>query len=237
MALLKIPVKKKDGSNKEKTLGEKHPDTVPPSPSQSHLDTPMAFPFIDRISVTLKVPEGEEAYLIHSNIWTQLDDTAVFVQAKKTAKYRRAWRIKLPSIVNAAHWPHFQYAYEGKTATGLRIEFVPADLGYEGLLELHSILTSIMPNGWAYFIEHGRVTRIDVTVDLPAARMDEFHFLPTQGATTKVWKSNGELQTFQHGSSKGNHTQIYNRKAKRIAQRFRPSRRCPDLATVNVDRL
>jgi len=197
----------------------------------------MAFPFIDRISVTLKVPEGEEAYLIHSNIWTQLDDTAVFVQAKKTAKYRRAWRIKLPSIVNAAHWPHFQYAYEGKTATGLRIEFVPADLGYEGLLELHSILTSIMPNGWAYFIEHGRVTRIDVTVDLPAARMDEFHFLPTQGATTKVWKSNGELQTFQHGSSKGNHTQIYNRKAKRIAQRFRPSRRCPDLATVNVDRL
>jgi len=75
-----------------------------------------------------------------------------------------------------------------------------------------------MPGGWGYFVKHGRITRIDIAVDLPAARMDEFHALPKQGATIKVWKSNGTLQTFQHGTAKGNHTQIYNRKAKRIAQ-------------------
>ena len=85
-------------------------------------------------------------------------------------------------------------------------------------MELHSVLTSVVPNGWAYFIEHGRITRIDVAVDLPTARMNDFHVLPKQGATTKMWKSDGMLQTFQHGIKDGNHTQIYNRKAKRIAQ-------------------
>ncbi len=217
MGLLKIPIKKK-ASNKDKTLGVNLPGTPASNGVPNKADTSVPIPFIDRISVTVKVPEGEEAWLIHSNIWSQVGDLAVFMPVKKASGYKRAWKLQLSSVINASHWPHFQYAFEGKVATGLRIEFVPVDIGPGGLVELHSILTSLVPNGWAYFIEHGRITRIDVAVDLPAARMDDFHMLPKQGATVKVWKSDGKLQTFQHGQAKGNHTQIYNRKAKRVAQ-------------------
>jgi hypothetical protein len=217
VGLLKIPIKKK-ASNKDKTLGVNLPGTPTPNGVHDAAEPSVPIPFIDRISVTVKVPEGEGAWLIHKGIWPQVEDPAVFMPAKKSPGYNSAWRLQLSSVINASHWPHFQYAYEGKVATGLRIEFVPVDLGPDGLMELHSILTSLVPNGWAYFIKHGRITRIDVAVDLPTARMDEFHMLPKQGATVKVWKSDGKLQTFQHGGVKGNHTQIYNRKAKRIAQ-------------------
>lgn len=201
---IKIP-KKKASSNKDKTPGKSVVEIAP-------------IPFIDRISVTLKVPHVDDALAIHSNIWSQFDDGAVFQWAKKGPNYKIAKRIKLPSVIDAAKWPHFQYGHDDGMATSLRIEFIPADLGHQGMLELHSILTALVPNGWAYFILHGRITRLDVALDIPTARMDEFHFLPLQGATTSVWKSDGKLQTFQHGKPKGSHTQAYNRKAKRIAQ-------------------
>lgn len=217
MTKIKIP-KKKTSSNKDKTFGENIAGADDPSLVQSHLNPEAIIPFIDRISVTLKVPAVDDAAAIHGNIWAQFDDVAVFQSAKKGKSYRIAKRIKLPSVIDAAKWPFFQYNYDDGMATGLRIEFIPADIGHQGMLELHSVLTSLIPNGWAYFIEHGRITRIDIALDIPTARMEEFHFLPTQGATTSVWRSNGKLQTFQHGQPKGNHTQIYNRKAKRIAQ-------------------
>ena len=106
-----------------------------------------------------------------------------------------------------------------KLATRLRLDFVPVDLGPQGIQDLHIVLITLMPGGWEYFLEHGKVTRLDVAVDFPALAMDDFHCLPTKGATSTVWKANGELSSFTHGSFKGSHTAIYNREAKRKLQK------------------
>ncbi len=154
-----------------------------------------------------------------SSITATVKDPEVFKGTKKHSSYKWAKRIMLPSVIDAHKWPHFQYAQADEQATSFRIEFVPVDIGVQGLLELHAVLASLVPNGWDYFVEHGHITRIDVAIDLANMLMNEFHFLPKQGATVKVWKSDGTLQTFQHGKANGNHTQIYNREAKRKAQK------------------
>lgn len=114
---IKIP-KKKTSSNKDKTLGENIASTDHPSLVQSHLNPEAPIPFIDRISVTLKVPTVDDAVSINSNIWSQFDDVAVFHSAKKGPNYRVAKRIKLPSVIDAAKWPFFQYDYDCDMATG-----------------------------------------------------------------------------------------------------------------------
>jgi hypothetical protein len=35
--------------------------------------------------------------------------------------------------------PYFQYAHADKFATKLRVDFVPVDLGPQGLMELHAV--------------------------------------------------------------------------------------------------
>ncbi|MCH8685868.1 hypothetical protein [Pedomonas mirosovicensis] len=217
MPIILKKAKKQVASNKTQTLKENNPaiSLTSPSPRQNIAQAPI--PFIDRISVVLKVPTTEDAEAIHSSIWTTFQDTSVFKPAMASGGFNRAMRVALNSVLDAKRWPHLQYAYIDKLATKFRIEFVPVDLGPEGLAELHAVLTTIMPDGWGYFVDHGHITRLDVAVDLPTVRMDEFHFLPKQGATVTAWKQDGALQTYQHGKPKGDHTSIYNRKAKRIA--------------------
>ena len=53
----------------------------------------------------------------------------------------------------------------------------------------------------AYFVEHGRVTRIDVAVDFPEGTTSTSC---RSGATTRQWRVNGKLQTYTHGKPTGN---------------------------------
>ena len=144
-----------------------------------------------------------------------------FIDAGSKAKwgnFKWAKRITIPSLVDHKKYPLLQAAISGKQVTALRIDFVPVDLGEKGLSELSSVLGALMPDGWGYFVKHGRLTRIDVAVDFPKVLIDDFHFLPLQAATTKQWRVNGKLETYTHGKPAGNHTAIYDRKTKRIAQ-------------------
>jgi hypothetical protein len=86
------------------------------------------------------------------------------------------------------------------------------------MVELHAVLMGIVPDGWHYFIIHGRITRLDIAVDFQNVQVNDFVFLANQGATIKQWRVNGQLQTYTHGKPKGNHTAIYDRKEKRIAK-------------------
>jgi hypothetical protein len=115
-------------------------------------------------------------------------------------------------------YPILHYAYSGKEARQFRVEFVPVDLGEEGLAELHYSLKGLLPGGWGDFIRWGNITLIDIAIDFPNVSVPDILFLPQQGATTKTWNSKGQLQTYQQGKSKGNCTSIYDRGAKRKAK-------------------
>lgn len=207
-----IIIKKKVGSsNKTKTLPEYKP-------------------FIDKLSVVATFQE-KDADDVFSNVWGQLEDKAVFNDAgyKAKGKYKVAKRINLASTVSR---PLFQFDHENKKASKCRIELNPRKVGAEGLLELHAVLTSLMPDGWDYFVHHGRITRIDVAVDIPNSRPGMFAILPKQGLTTKEWASNGKLQTLVLGKKSGSQTLIYNKKAHRLAQK----QKWDGKSTVRVER-
>ena len=91
---------------------------------------------------------------------------------------------------------------------------------------------SLMPDGWEYVIKHGRVTRIDIAVDIPNTRPENYAILPQQGLTTQKLAVNGKLQTFVLGTKKGNQTILYNKKAQRVSQ----GKKWPGKATVRIQR-
>jgi hypothetical protein len=204
-----MPIKmiyNKKPSNKRETL----PENPPKAPS----------PFIDKISVVLDPASERDAQDIHAELFPILEDAEVFKNAGKGAKwgpYKVAKRLKLPNLVDPKKYPLLQYAYSGKKAEQLRLEFVPVDLGWHGMAELHASL-GMVDGGWGYFIKHGRITRLDVTVDIPGVRMDDFLFLPQQALTTMQWNVDGHLQSLVFGKKSGNQTSIYSRNKKRLAK-------------------
>lgn len=93
-------------------------------------------------------------------------------------------------------------------------------------------MVCIVPDGWEYVVKHGRITRLDVAVDIPDARPDHFKILPQLGLTTQKWAVDGKSQTFTLGLPKGNQTLVYNLKAKRLKQ----GKSWPGKARVRVER-
>lgn len=221
--VIKIVMKKGGLSNEPQTLPEstsvKNATTIPSGiPNADQL-----IPFIDRISVVLKVPTLEDAKAIYSEAFVQFKDSEVFTKGKGGVwgLYKTARRVALACIDNPKKWPLLQYAYDAteKRAIEFRTEFSPVDLGVEGLTQFHAQLISLMPGGWQYFVEHGRITMVEVTVDVPNVEVESFHLLPPQGPSAMTWKVNGKLETMVLGKSKGNQTKIYDRGKKRIAKK------------------
>lgn len=209
-----IKLKPKGSSNKHNT--PLHFKLV--SPSQEVLPVEAPTPFIDRLSVTLKVPtkaQGQEMWKAH---WLAVEDAQTFKKQGYGKEYNKRYRISLPSLLDAKHWPLYEVGYEQGCITHLRLDFNPADLGPEGLFELHSVLIALMDSGWWFVAKHAKVTRVDVAVDFPQVEIDQVHWLPQQSLTTIQWKQNGLLGSFQLGKSSGNCTMIYDRAAKRSAQ-------------------
>lgn len=209
-----ISVKRKGSSNKHKTP----PHFGHLSPCQEVLPVEGPIPFIDRLTVTLNVPTREQGQDMWQAHCSAEKDKETFKKQGYGKGYNQRYRISLPSTVDAKHWPLYEIAYEQGCINRLRLDFNPADLGHEGMEELHFVLSALMDTGWGFVAKYGKVTRLDVAVDLPEVNMEHLMFLPKQGVTSQQWHQSGQLQSYQLGKSKGNRTMIYNRKAKRISQ-------------------
>jgi len=77
----------------------------------------------------------------------------------------------------------------------------------------------MMPDGWGYVIAHGHVTMLEVSLNLPEVTVNDFHLLPTQSQTVRSWSNVGKLETLVLGKPNGNQTRVYNRTAKRKANK------------------
>lgn len=224
VAVIKAP------SNKTQT----HPKSSHTIPQASQTAASLLqehIPFIDKLSIVIKPANEADAHAIHSNIWTQFADKSVFQGAGKEALqgYNRAYRLAINCSVSR---PLIQYRHANKKADVIRLDFNPRKLGPQGLIELRSIMISLVPDGWDYAIKHGRITRIDVMVDLQNTRMDSFVLLPKQGLSTMEWSVDGKLETLKLGKSKGNQTVVYSVKKKRLGQ----GKAWPGTSVIRVER-
>ena len=176
-------------------------------------------PFIDRMTVGVNYEPNDLSADIHSNIWTQTNDTSVFAAVKPGGSYKRAWRIKLNAAVQIKHFPVMRYRYAEGCAARLSLTFSPHDLGPKGLEELHAVLVSIVPQGWGSIVEDGQVTMLEVSIDLPGIPIGNCHPLMQQTTVVKSWSTGGKLETLLFGKKSGNQTRMYDRGQKRKSKK------------------
>lgn len=173
-------------------------------------------PFIDKISIVMDVP-AETAHQSFQSIMVQTKDNTILKSSKHVSPFKCAWRIALDCVLDSKKWPLLMASYdnEKKQANQFRIEFSPIDLGTKGMDEVHSALMMLVDGGWKSFVLHGRVTMIEITVDLPGIEVDQFDPLPKQSLYRQAWGKDGLLETVVLGKPNGNQTKIYNRGKKR----------------------
>lgn len=179
-------------------------------------------PFIDWISIVITPPDKDQHH-IHNAFWSAVDDPELFADALSAEKkaagsgFNKAKRLVLPSVMAPKKRPtlFIRYLKEQNRISKLRLDFVPVDLGPNGMIELHVAIHTILPDGWAYVVEHGRITRIDVAIDLPDLTMDSIQLKPKKTAHTQKWFPDGQLETIYIGKPGSNQTAIYDRSKKR----------------------
>jgi hypothetical protein len=206
------------GSNKVKTLPQE-PDQGPSEHPEPLSPGHQLQPFIDKISIVITPPDEEQAHLSYKAIMLMADEPEVFINAGPKTKWGKFNFAKRIPLTKSPARPLFQAELKAKKAVTIRLEFNPRKVGADGFVELQSILMCLIDYGWGSVIEHGKITRIDIAVDLPSTRPAAFAVLPQQALVTKDWAVNGKLETFAMGKPKGNQTVVYNKKKQRLAQK------------------
>lgn len=172
-------------------------------------------PFIDKLSIMVTPANVDDAHAMHHAMKVAFASKTEFQSAGYEAKkgYNDA---KLVPVKGSEQRPLIQYRYsEGKTEK-VRIEFNPRKLGVDGLGNFGTVLVSLMDNGWEYVEKYGKITRIDIAVDFPGKRPEDFLFLPDIATTERSWSRQGYLQSIALGKGPGSQKLVYNVKAKRL---------------------
>jgi hypothetical protein len=215
-----IPVKKKASSNKSETLSKKSTTITITKPKKASSANHHPAPFIDKISIVVNPSEnvGHDMYM---SFFETLEDHTMFVPTpkQKVNGYTYGRRINLQSVIDFKKRPLLQLKHdkELQQITQFRLEFVPVDLGRDGMDELNLALGELAEDCWQYVLKQGRITRIDIAVDLADLAMNAFLYLPVQKTSVSHWKTNGKLETSIFGQKKGKQLIIYDRGAKRKA--------------------
>lgn len=162
-------------------------------------------PHIDKLTVALKLNDAT-AHDSYMALFQNLDADDLFLDESqaKIPSYNLAKRIVLPSVGAHKKLPllHVKYIKDEQLLPKLRLEFVPVDIGPQGIAELHTQLTSFVDGGWGKFVKSATITRIDVAVDIPDLTMDSVHLLPAKAATSQQWSPNGQLEPCTWASRK-----------------------------------
>ncbi|MFS2325367.1 hypothetical protein U2P60_08190 [Brucella sp. H1_1004] len=248
MAII-IPKKKTGtGSNKTETHPEKPEINIHQQAATTGINSlKYPIPFIDKISIVV-TPDKERGHAMYQELITDLDQKLYFSDGPKPkGVYQFAKRIVLQTATQLKHYPliQFRYVKEQKLIERFRLEFVPVDLGADGMDELNIVLGGLIDGGWGYVRKHGKVTRIDVSIDIPDVSMENFLLLSHQAISSRTWSMGGSLQTIVFGKKAGNQTIVYDRGAKRKAKKqsdegkqgVRVERRLSKLPPLNVAEL
>lgn len=164
-------------------------------------------PFIDKLSVTFNIPHGHGP-IFYQSLTAALSVTAIFQSAKNNSRYKFTRNISLSScaervLINAGP--------KHPGCPDCRLEFNPSKLGWQGVNDLDFVLLELFPGGWDYVWTHGQITRIDIAIDLPGVRVEDFHVLPHTSLTYKTYGRNGLCETIYIGKPKGNQFRIYDK--------------------------
>jgi hypothetical protein len=124
-------------------------------------------PFIDKLSITINILT-EDIEAIQANVASAINCNSLFQSAKWSPRFKICKNIALSETEERVL---FQFGAKMKKGPDCRLEFNPSKLGFDGVSDLDSVLSVIFPDGWYYIRNYGRVSRIDIAIDLPGMRM------------------------------------------------------------------
>ncbi|MEF2548336.1 hypothetical protein VQ045_14320 [Aurantimonas sp. E1-2-R+4] len=214
MTIIKLKVPK-GLSNKTQTQPKNDHPNSHTSPPTGPKPASELIPFIDKLTVLVTPHSKGMAQAIHQTMVGAWDDKSFLQPAPWLNGFNGGYAINLP---NHEHQPRLYYRHAAGLAEKLRFDFNPSALGQTGMDVFNGQLKSVMNDGWEYAIEHGKITRLDVAVDLHAVRLDDFLYLAKQGMKKQDWSTDGHLENVVYGVSKGNQTLIYDKEAELIAK-------------------
>ena len=189
-------------------------------------------PKLDRITLLMDPPNEQEKSQIISAAFNYLPSLEGFTNTSKKNGYKFSGKLKLEASKSQ---PLLQLIAQDRSKPFFRLEMNPAKLGQSGLIELHSTLISIMDGGLNYLKIHGRISRLDIAIDLLedefGITMNDFQFLPVEGLTRRDFSVKGDMETVYLGHPKGNQWRIY-RKDK---EQQKKKRKIPP--TIRIERV
>lgn len=188
-------------------------------------------PLIDKITITLPYPNsaykdsvlhgGSQDYntTFQQAVYDAVNDGNVFKPAQWRG-YKLAYCLSLKETYSK---PLIQiFPKETSWAHVARVEFNPTKLGAAGLEELGFTLGMLFFGDLDYVWKHGRVTRLDVAIDLHNVTLSELHFLKSWGTTQKSFSQDGQIETVYLGKSTSQQTKIYDKCAQLGIQGTQP---------------
>jgi len=106
----------------------------------------------------------------------------------------------------------FEVKPKDKSRPFFRLKFNPSKLGADGIDTLKSIVDCMIYYGWQHLLKVGRITRIDIAVDVENISLDGLSICPNMPLKSTIYERSGLTGTIYLGSSKSpKQWRIYNK--------------------------
>ncbi|TXM73121.1 hypothetical protein FV218_11875 [Methylobacterium sp. WL69] len=193
-------------SNKGKTSSE-----APAQGTEESGSTPTVILLVDKIVITAKLPHS--CWNKTHSAFAELQEANVLKDAHPSAAYAI---VKL--IALGEETAHISFDPKKSYFPDLRLEFNPVRAGPFGMGALREVLHHLLPiGGWDFLYEKGKISRLDIAVDVQGIRMHHFHLLPQQVLVTKTYEKQAKLKTIYVGKPTGNQLAVYSKSAEMAA--------------------
>jgi hypothetical protein len=198
------------GTSNQKTAIANHPDIelgeisgiTPCFNSNLHL-------LIDTVQITAPVPDfwQEETCSLALDNCKDIESYKSLYAGNKPYKY-----VYLKMINGSGVYFEICPKPSKKNLPFLRFKFNPSKLGEMGIIELQSELDNLLSPGWKHILQHGRITRLDIALDVAGISLDSITITPNGPLRTTVYKRSGNIETIYLGAPKSaNQWRIYDK--------------------------
>ncbi|WOF72441.1 hypothetical protein QMT40_000054 [Parvibaculaceae bacterium PLY_AMNH_Bact1] len=181
---------------------------------------------IDKISIVVDVPKDQLVHYAEYGKELNLMIKAGFpmhwdTRVKKNG-YRSSLRFKI-SGVQGTQRPLLQFGPYQEENGFMRLELNPNRLEAKGVAELKTELDLVTPHGWPSFLEWGKVTRVDASLDVPVP-LDSIIWDSRYAVHRDRYLSNGRPETVYLGKKENGKSfvRVYDYNAKHAPDSLQP---------------
>lgn len=194
------------------------------------------YPLLDKISICIPITDQDERKEILGQLWdvANLAPLGVMQAHGGSSSYRTRLRFHFRDGPHAYRHDHVRVEADPYIPKRpfLRFEWNPSKAGAEGQAEIREILSQLLPGGPARLIGEGKVSRLDVAVDLPGITPDDLIVEALRRRKRHIYIGpDGYIETLYLGSSRSNQVTVYDRAQQSKMQSIAP----PDVPTTRIE--